>query len=65
MSIIPSIYNTIKKEVYNTAAFMNSAISDKIQRNEWVIFVNGNSQIGLGAIGEVRGRTESVTFTNS
>jgi len=56
MSVIPSIYNT--------ASFINGGILDKIQKNESVSFLNSNNQIGLGAIGENRGRTESVSFLN-
>jgi len=65
MSIVPSVYNTILRQVYNTAVFINNALKEQIQRNESVIFVNSNSQKGLGAIGENRGRTESVIFVNS
>jgi len=64
MSIIPSIYNTIKKEIYNTAAFINGGILDKIQRNESVSFLNSNCGKGLSLIGENRGKTEGVSFLN-
>jgi hypothetical protein len=64
MSIIPSIYNTIKKEVYNVAAFINGGLLDKIQRNESVSFLNSNCEKGLSLIGDNRGRTEGVSFLN-
>jgi len=64
MSIVPSVYNTIKKEIYNVAAFINGGIFDRIQRNERLSFVNSNCEKGLSLIRENRGKTEGVSFLN-
>jgi len=65
MSFAASVYNTLQKIILSGQAFWNWALTETIQRGEVIVFVNGGGTQAYGKnLVEIRGRSESVTFSN-